>query len=87
VETAGAEQRVVPAFVQDDEPLDEGEGEDELAHGPRKQPRLQRQGDAQGRGRGDTPHRQRTREVRGPEMLEFRWAWSGRLHDSSLHTG
>jgi hypothetical protein len=72
--------------VQHDEPLDEGEGEDQLAGRPEDQPRLQGQRDANGRGRGDSPHRQGAREVRGPEMLEFRWAWSGRLHVASLHT-
>jgi hypothetical protein len=73
--------------VEHDEPLDEGERQDQLAGRPGHQARLQGQRDASGRGRGDTPHRQRTREVRGPEMLELRWAWPGRLHDSSFHTG
>ena len=87
VEAARAEERVVPAFVQHDEPLDERQGEHDLAGGPEEQTRLHCQRDPGARGQGDAGDRQAAREVRRPEMLELRGAWSGRLHLSSfLHT-
>ena len=72
----------MPAFVQDDEPLDERQREHDLAGRPREDCRLHGQGDAGPGRQPDGPHRQRTGEVRGPKMLELRRSWSG--HDSSF---
>ena len=73
------------ALVQDDEPLDEGEGEDDLPGHPEEARRAQGQGYAQ---RGAGPDRRKceaAREVRRAQMPELNRARPGRMHDSSFH--
>ena len=84
VEAARAEEGVVPAFVEHDEPLDQRQGEHDLAGCPKKGSRLHRQGDPRPGRQADGPDRQRAGEVRGPEVLELRGSWSGH-HFSFSH--
>jgi hypothetical protein len=79
----------MPALMQDDEPLDERQGQHDLADRPEDQLRSKGQADPEaGRDRhgGD---RQGAGEIRRAQMLEFRWARpglgvGGHLHDSSF---
>ena len=85
METAGAKERVVPALVQDDEPLDEGQGEDELPRRPEEARRAERQRYPENSRGPDGSCRQGAREIRRAQMLELDRTRPGRMHDSSFH--
>ena len=85
METAGAEERVVPALVQDDEPLDQGQGEDDLPRRPQESRRADRQRHPENSGGPDGSYRQGAREIRRAQMLELDRTRPGRLGDFAFH--
>jgi hypothetical protein len=84
VDTAGAEERVVPALVQHDEPLDERESQHELSGRPGEDVRLHGQNDAEPSRQRDGRDRESARGIRRAQVLELRRAWSGLVHVSSF---